>query len=130
MAVSRILRRIPKCSRDSAVPKLRNGTQFVPLVSNRLRDESGGWDGDLPLEPAISLAAAHTAQIVSGNYFETLGAPLAAGRTFLPDEDQQPGAHPVVVISHGFWVRRFGADRGLVGKALTLNGQNFTVISR
>src|SRR5262245_2722648 len=68
------------------------------------------------------------AQIVSGNYFDVLGPPLAAGRTFRPDEDQQLGAHPVVVLSHGLWVRRFAADPGIVGKALTLNGQRFTVI--
>ena len=52
------------------------------------------------------------AQIVSGNYFDVLGPPLAAGRTFLPDEDQQLGAHPVVVLSHGLWTRRFGARPG------------------
>jgi predicted permease len=68
------------------------------------------------------------AQIVSGNYFDILGPPMAAGRTFLPDEDQQLGAHPVVVLSHGLWVRRFGGDPGIVGQALTLNGQAFNVV--
>ena len=68
------------------------------------------------------------AQIVSGNYFDVLGPPLAAGRTFIPDEDRELGAHPVVVLSHSLWTRRFGADPAIVGKALTLNGHNFTVI--
>jgi predicted permease len=68
------------------------------------------------------------AQIVSGNYFDVLGPPLAAGRTFLPDEDEQLGAHPVVVLSYGLWVRRFGGDPAVVGTSLTLNGQSFNVI--
>jgi macrolide transport system ATP-binding/permease protein len=68
------------------------------------------------------------AQIVSGNYFDVLGPPLAAGRTFIPDEDRELGAHPVIVLSHAFWMRRFGGDPSIVGRALTLNGQSFTVI--
>jgi predicted permease len=68
------------------------------------------------------------AQIVSGNFFDVLGAPIAAGRTFVPEEDQQLGAHPVTVLSYGLWQRRFGGRRDLIGKNVTLNGQGFTVI--
>jgi ABC-type antimicrobial peptide transport system permease subunit len=49
-------------------------------------------------------------QIVSGNYFAALGVRPALGRFFLPEEDRTPGAHPVAVISHGLWRRRFGSD--------------------
>ncbi len=66
--------------------------------------------------------------IVSGNYFDVLGIKAARGRTFLPEEDGTPGTHPVVVISHGLWQRRFGGDPSLVGKTLALNNQRFTVI--
>src|ERR1043165_3531641 len=41
--------------------------------------------------------------IVSGNYFDVLGVKANVGRTFLPDEDSTPGAHPVIVISHALW---------------------------
>jgi predicted permease len=68
------------------------------------------------------------AQIVSGNFFDVLGAPVAAGRTFLPIEDQQFGAHPVTVLSYGLWQRRFGGSRDLVGQSIRLNGHDFTVI--
>lgn len=67
-------------------------------------------------------------EAVSGNYFDVLGVKAFSGRTFLPEEDQTPGAHPVAVISHGLWQRRFGADPALIGKTITLNHQMLTVI--
>ncbi|HYL91809.1 MAG TPA: ABC transporter permease, partial [Alphaproteobacteria bacterium] len=68
------------------------------------------------------------AAVVSGNYFDVLGVRAALGRTFLPQEDSQPGAGPVIVISHGLWERKFGNDRNVIGKTVLLNGQGFTVI--
>ncbi len=67
-------------------------------------------------------------EIVSGNYFDLLGVKAALGRTFLQDEDRTPGTHPVVVLSHGLWMRRFGSEPAIVGKPITLNGQGFTVV--
>jgi predicted permease len=67
-------------------------------------------------------------QMVTGNYFDVLGAPIAAGRTFLPEEDAQLGAHPVTVLSYALWQRRFGGDPGAVGRSIRLNGHDFTVI--
>ena len=64
---------------------------------------------------------------VSANFFDTLGALPELGRGFLAEEDS-PGRNRVVVLSHGLWRRRFGADQNIVGRALRLNGQNFTVI--
>ncbi|HSM84507.1 MAG TPA: ABC transporter permease, partial [Candidatus Limnocylindrales bacterium] len=52
------------------------------------------------------------AQLVSGNYFDVLGVRAALGRTFLPQEDAEPGAGPVIVLNHGFWERKFAGDRG------------------
>jgi len=63
---------------------------------------------------------------VSFNYFSTLGAEPAEGRTFLAEEDQ-PGKNFVVVLSHGLWVRRFGSDPNMIGTTLTLDGQSYTV---
>ena len=68
------------------------------------------------------------AELVTGNYFPLLGVAPALGRVFLPEEDATPGAHPVVVLSHGFWQRRFGSDLGVLGRTMTLNGQPFTVV--
>jgi putative ABC transport system permease protein len=66
--------------------------------------------------------------LVSGNYFDVLGIKPALGRSFLPEEDRTPGAHPVVVLSHGFWQSRFNSDPALVGQTIVLNGHRFTVV--
>jgi predicted permease len=66
--------------------------------------------------------------LVSGNYFDVLGVKPALGRAFLPEEDQTPGSHPVAVLSHGAWERRFGSDPSIVGQTVQFNGRPFTVI--
>jgi len=66
--------------------------------------------------------------VVSGNYFDVLGVKAAMGRTFMPHEDKTPGAHPVAVLSHGLWQRSFGGDPNLVGKTISLNRHDFTVV--
>ena len=68
------------------------------------------------------------AQVVSANYFSALGVSPHVGRFFLADEDVVPGRNPVVVLSHSFWQRRFGADPRCVGTVLELNGSPFTII--
>ena len=57
----------------------------------------------------------------SSSLFPLLGARQIWGRLFRPEEDK-PGQPPVVILSHGFWSRTFGADPAIVGKSLTLNG--------
>ena len=48
--------------------------------------------------------------MATANFFSVLGVKPLLGRTFLPEEDDEPGGHPVLVISEGFWKRRFGGD--------------------
>jgi len=67
-------------------------------------------------------------QIVTGNYFEVLGARAVLGRTLSPAEDQTPGAHPVAVISHRLWQRRFGGKPDAIGREIVVNGHKFNVI--
>jgi putative ABC transport system permease protein len=66
--------------------------------------------------------------VVTGNYFEVLGVKAALGRMLTPDDDRQPGGHPVTVISYECWQRCFGADPAVVGKSLIVNGRSFTVV--
>ncbi len=66
--------------------------------------------------------------IVSGNYFSVLGVGAALGRTLRAEDDQAPGAHPVAVISHGLWRRRFASDPAIIGKTVNVNAYPFTII--
>ena len=68
------------------------------------------------------------AETVSPGYFELLGAPMIAGRPFLPDEEANIGAAPITVLSYGLWQRRIGGDPSVVGQTLTVNGRAFTVV--
>ena len=67
-------------------------------------------------------------EMVSGDYFSVLGVEPQLGRAFRPEEDATPGTHPVVVLGHGFWTRRFGADPGIVDTTVRMNGVSFTVV--
>ncbi len=67
-------------------------------------------------------------ELVSGTYFPVLGVSAAMGRTFTPDDDRTPGGHPVAMLSYDYWRSRFAADGKIVGKPVTVNGHNFTII--
>jgi putative ABC transport system permease protein len=64
---------------------------------------------------------------VSAHYFDIFGVKPALGRTFRPGEDQ-PGLDRVVLLSHVLWETRFGSDRSLVGRDISLDGEPHTVI--
>lgn len=67
-------------------------------------------------------------QLVSGEYFDVLGVNAFLGRTLTPSDDQTPGAHPVAVLSYGFWQRAFAADNSIIGQTIRLKDQPFTII--
>ncbi len=67
-------------------------------------------------------------QIVSGNYFSVLGAEMALGRGFAPEECSTPGTHPVMVLSYICWEQRFNSDPQIIGKTIKLAGLPFTII--
>jgi predicted permease len=66
--------------------------------------------------------------LVSANFFEVLGTRPALGRFFRADEDQTPGAQPVVVLTHRLWLRRLGGDPAVLDRPLRLNNRDFTVV--
>jgi predicted permease len=86
--------------------------------------------GELPLSLGLNGRQPEQAfgMIVSANYFDVLGVAPERGRFFSPEEEAEPGAHPVAVLSHAAWERRFGADPAAVGQNVRLNGQQFTVV--
>lgn len=64
---------------------------------------------------------------VTSTFFGVLGVQPYLGRDFLPEEDV-PGHQQAVIMSNGLWKRRFGSNRDVVGKAVTLNGKSYTVV--
>jgi putative ABC transport system permease protein len=91
-------------------------------------DGVGGFTNTAPIlsagdgEPERLTGAA-----VIGDFFSVLGIEPVMGRKFLPEENED-GKNRVVILSHAFWQRRFGADPKLVGQQITLNGNQYTVI--
>src|SRR5579864_5420326 len=67
------------------------------------------------------------AVMVTGNYFQLLGASAELGRTLLAEDDRK-GAAPVVMLGHQFWKRHFPSDASVLGSQLLIDGQLFTVI--
>lgn len=65
---------------------------------------------------------------VSAGFFRTLQLPLELGRDFSADEDRPGVPSDVVILSHGFWRRRFNADPQIVGRTIGVNGRPFTVV--
>ena len=63
----------------------------------------------------------------SASFFSMLGARAALGRTLAPDDEQGSGAK-VIVLTHGFWMRRFGGSRSAVGQSVILNGDAYTSV--
>lgn len=66
-------------------------------------------------------------EFAESTYFEILSVRTQLGRIFLREEDGDPGAHNVVVLSDGLW-RRLGADRNVIGRRMPLEGQAYTVV--
>jgi predicted permease len=99
-----------------------------------LRDHNTVFSGMLAhwLAPVHLSDGAQTenadADLVSGTYFSTLGLSPAVGRLLGPDDDRTPGAHPVVVLGHAFFQRRFGGDPRVVGRSVRINGHPMTVV--
>jgi len=96
------------------------------------RDQSQAFEGLCAYYPATaSLSGEGTpervqGEVVTASYFSVMGVQPKLGRAFLSAEDQAPAA--VVILSHGVWVRRFGADPGTVGRTVRINSDTYTVV--
>ena len=114
------------------------GTVFTYASYRELRDRTpwftglvaSGITGRLDVVPnAVASEPEHpSGRFVSGNYFQVLGVPAALGRTFDGSEDVSVGASPVVVLSHGYWTRRFARDSSVIGQHMTIDRLPFTII--
>ena len=98
------------------------------------RDRTPVFDGVLawyPLAASFSLRGQTErvqANLVTGDYFAVLGVKTALGRPITPDDDRVAGGSPIIVLSHAFWVQRFGADPGVLNRTVSIDGHPMTVI--
>ena len=96
----------------------KNNHTFSSMAVARIYSFSMTGNGDAELL---------TAEFVSSDFFPLLGVNPVAGRTFTPGEDRI-GAAPVAMIGAGFWRRKFGASPEIVGKPITLDGKDYTIV--
>jgi len=112
----------------------RVNEDFSYPMYQAIRDKNKSFSGVLA-RSGVQLNVAYGGQseqlygeLVSGNYFTTLGVRPWVGRLFTDDDDRLPGGHPVAVLSYGYWQGRFGRDPSIVGRQIILNAKPITVI--
>src|SRR5690606_31613473 len=94
-------------------------TAFSSVAAHRLFSANVAYEGETVSGGAV---------MVSGSYFGTLGLQPFLGRLLTPSDDQTVGAHFVAVLDHAFWEARLGADPGVVGRNIIVNGQPFSIV--
>ena len=110
------------------------GTSFSYSAYKDLRDQNQVLSGLLArFSTQVSVVAQGsselaTGELVTGNYFSVLGVQPAMGRVFGAEDETAPGANSVVVLSYGYWKRRFGLDPNILNKQLVVNGHSLTVV--
>ena len=121
--------RLPLIS-SSLYQRLLEDNQTQPLFEGLTAQGSNASPATVRGDGGIDDGVAERAEgrVVSASYFGVLGVPAYRGRTFSPDDDTAPGANPVLVLSHGYWQRRFGGNPATIGATLRINGGIYTVI--
>jgi putative ABC transport system permease protein len=95
---------------------------------NRIFSQIAACDSQTLIVTGVESAERVEAELASASYFPLLGVQAALGRVFLPDEDRKGASQPVVVISAGYWQRRFGGDPGVIGRTLRVNHTPLTIV--
>jgi putative ABC transport system permease protein len=119
-------------------PDQPEGDTFNDPLFVRLRDASRGYVDLFAMSTQVMRPARFAgpggekeqlrAQHVSGDAFDRLGILPAAGRLLGAQDDLRPGDHPVAVLSHAFWMRRFGGDPAVIGRWFSLEDRSFQIV--
>jgi len=100
---------------------------FEYVDNNRSFDGVAAWSRDQWILTGEDRPLRVDGYRITANFFRVWGIAPVVGRGLLP-EDNEPGAPPVVVLSHGFWTRLFGASQDVIGSTLSLDGIGHTVV--
>jgi hypothetical protein len=113
---------------------MRTSTSFSFLTFEQFREHNETLSGLYAFAPVEQLnvnvdgiAEVAGGQLVTGDYYDTLGVQAILGRT-LTVADDKPGADPAVVITYLYWERRFASDASIIGKSINVNNISFTII--
>jgi len=122
------------CSWTAWSSKFAGGCSFSYPMFQEIRNQKDVFSGvatfagpaQLDLSGNGTASIAH-GELVSGDYFQTLGVPPVVGRTLQP-ADEKPGAEAVTVLSYTYWQSVFGSSPSAIGKSIKLNGVPFTIV--
>ena len=119
---------------DEGTQVAASGCSFSYPVFKQIRSQAAVFSGVTafagPAQLALSgngPASMVSGELVSGEFFETVGVRAVLGRT-LERADDLPSAEPVAVLNYGYWERAFGGASSAVGKTIRLNGTPFTIV--
>ena len=113
--------------RPSSGSRLSQGYLHDWRAESRTLLDMAGWHDARVNLTGIGSPIELLADRVTPNFFTLLGVPPVVGRTFTYDRSLND-ADAEVVLSYGLWQRRFGGDRAVVGQAITLGGERFTIV--
>jgi predicted permease len=114
--------------------RVENDQAFSYAAYTEIRDRNDVFSGVMArYSTGVSLSWKNNtelaaAELVSGTYFEVLGLQPHLGRLIGHADDKTPGAHPVVVLGHGYWRRKFGGDPGVIGQKVLVNAHPYEII--
>jgi predicted permease len=119
---------------DNASNRPLSGCSFSTPDFNRFSSLTNVFSSVIAFAGPVQLevsgngtASLASAEVVSGEYFQTLGVKPALGRTIEPADDT-PSSHPAIVLNYGYWQSAFGGAASAVGKTIRLNGIPFTIV--
>jgi predicted permease len=114
--------------------RTENDRTFSYPMYAELRDRQSVFSGLIARYPSNATLSQRgqaervTVELISGNTFTVLGVGPHLGRVFTADDDRTPAAHPVVVLGHDYWRRRFGGSDAVIGQTITLNSTPMTIV--
>jgi predicted permease len=123
---------VPGSGASNGAPARMTTTSYVTFDAIRQRVPksvtSAAWQRLTTAALVNGTQVSADAMLVSGAYFDLLGAKSSLGRVIAAADDEPPAGMPVALLGYGFWIETFGGDRALLGRQITIRGIDFTIV--